>query len=295
MFYSMTAFGRCRADVGGKDITVEMRSVNNRFFDCSVRLPRSVSYLEERIKPHLQSRGISRGKVDVSISIELRESEPVSVTLDEGYAAGYIAALRKLRDTFSLPDDISTMRVAQNRDMFRISKPEEDIEREWQALLPALNGAIDAFLAARRAEGERLQADISQKIASIKTNVEQIKALSADDIVSYRQKIEERIRTILADNRITVDENRLLTECALAADRLAIDEELVRLSSHFAAFEEISASSAPAGRKLDFLLQEINREVNTIGSKAQNAAIARLVVDCKCELEKIREQIQNIE
>lgn len=295
MFYSMTAFGRCRMTVDGRDITVELRSVNNRYFDCSVRLPRSLSYLEERVKPHLQAKGISRGKVDVFIGVELIGEEETNITLDNGCAAGYIAALRRLRDEFSLPDDISVMTVAQNRDIFRITKPEDDADREWARVLPVLDDAADKLLTARRAEGERLHADISVKLGSIRQNTARIAELSAADAAGYRDKIEERIRAMLADNRVSVDENRLLTECAIAADRLAVDEELVRLGSHFDTFAEIASSSEPAGRKLDFLLQEMNREVNTVGSKCQNAAIARLVVDCKCELEKIREQIQNIE
>lgn len=295
MFNSMTAFGRCRRNTEGRDITVEIRSVNNRYLDCSVRLPRSFSALEERIKPYLQSRGISRGKVDVFIGVDVTESSDDTIMLDTGYAASYIAALRQLRDTFRLTDDISVMTVAQNRDLFRAQKPEDDIEADWQRVLPVLQEATDIFLAARRREGARLEADIEGKIKNIRENAARIGELSQKDISGYRDKIEERIREILADNRVTVDENRLLTECAIAADRLAIDEELVRLDSHFQSFADIVNSPEPSGRRIDFLLQEINREVNTIGSKCQNAAIARIVVDCKGELEKIREQIQNIE
>ena len=295
MFNSMTAFGRCRLNGDGRDITVEIRSVNNRYLDCSVRLPRMYSALEERIKPYLQSKGVSRGKVDVYIGVEVTESEQGAVLLDEGYAAAYIAALRQLRDTFSLTDDISVMSVAQNRELFRTQKPEDDIEGDWKKILPALDGALDAFIAAREREGGRLHSDICKKIENIRSNAKKIAKMSEADIAGYRNKIEERIREILADNRVTVDENRLLTECAIAADKLAIDEELVRLDSHFDTFNEIADSAEPAGRKLDFLLQEMNREVNTIGSKCQNSSIAKLVVDCKSELEKIREQIQNIE
>ncbi len=292
---SMTAFGRARNTVGGKDITVEIRSVNNRFFDCSVKLPRAFSFLEEKIKPYLQANGISRGKVDVFVSIDVVDSPDVRITLDEGYAASYLNALRALGEKFDLRDDLSIMTVAQNRDLFLIQKPEEDVERDWQDLSNVLSEALSRFLAARESEGERIKTDLCGKLSAIAERVDRIEELSREDTVTYREKLEARLREMLSDNRIVFDENRILTECAVFADRIAIDEELVRLRSHFVAFEEILASSEPVGRRLDFLVQELNRETNTIGSKAQNAEIARLVVDIKCEIEKIREQIQNIE
>ena len=295
MIFSMTAFGRDKQTVSGMDITVEMRSVNNRFFDCSVRIPRAFSYLEEKIKPYLQSRGISRGKVDVNVSIDVLDTQGVSIILDEGYAKGYLDALYTLRDTFSLPDDISVMSVARNQEIFKVKKPEEDTERDWQALLQVLSVATDRFLEARRAEGARIEADLRGKMQNIMTRVDTIEELSKDDIVTYRNKLEEKIRAVLADAVITVDENRILTECAIYADKVAIDEELVRLRSHFVAFEQYLSGNQPVGRSIDFLLQEINREINTTGSKCSNAAIAKLVVEVKTELEKIREQIQNIE
>lgn len=293
MFRSMTAFGRHREIVGGRDILAELRSVNSRYFDCSVRLPRAMSYLEERVKPYLKSRGISRGKVDVTISVETVCSEAVSVSLDTAYASGYIAALYKLRDEFGLPDDISVMTVAQNRDLFLLTKPEEDAERDWQDVLVVLEKATDKFLEAGKAEGRRLYDDVSRKLETIRGHVAEISGLSTADVEGYRKKLEERLRSLLGD--IPADENRLLTECAIFADRISIDEEVVRLRSHIDAFAATAMADGPVGRKLDFLIQEMNREVNTIGSKCQSAAIARLVVDCKCELEKIREQIQNIE
>ena len=295
MLLSMTAFGRDKQTVCGKDITVELRSVNNRFFDCSVRIPRAFSYLEEKIKPYLQSRGISRGKVDVNISIDVLDTQGVSIVLDEGYAKGYLDALYALRDTFGLPDDISVMTVARNQDIFKVKKPEEDTERDWQALLTVLSVATDRFLDARRTEGARIEADLRAKIDNIKTRVDTIEALSKEDIVTYRDRLEEKIRAVLSDAVITVDENRLLTECAIYADKIAVDEELVRLRSHFALFEELMNASDAVGRKLDFLIQEMNREVNTIGSKCADAEIAHRIVDAKNELEKIREQIQNLE
>ena len=295
MIRSMTAFGRARKTVGGKDITVEIRSVNNRFFDCSVKIPRAFSFLEEKIKPHLQSAGVTRGKTDVFISIDVIDSPAAQVTIDEGYAGAYIDALRKLRDSFGLADDISVMSVAQNRDIFIITKPEDDAEKDWADLCTVLDEAVEKFIAAREREGENIKVDLLSKLEAIRENVDKIEKLSETDTVSYREKLEARLREMLSDNRIVFDENRILTECAVFADKIAIDEELVRLRSHFDGFGQILSSDEPVGRRLDFLVQEINRETNTIGSKCQNSSIARLVVDIKCEIEKIREQIQNVE
>lgn len=296
MIRSMTSFGRSRQTVGGKDITVEIRSVNNRFFDCSVKLPRAFSFLEERIKPHLQASGISRGKVDVFIGIEVVDSPEVNIDIDEGYARAYVDALKKLSASIpELDNDMSVMSVAQNRDIFIVRKPEDDMERDWADISVVLNDATERFIAGRIREGQNIEADLSSKVGAIRECVSEIERLSVDDTATYREKLEARLRDMLSDNRIVFDENRILTECALFADKIAIDEELVRLRSHFDGFEEILASSEPVGRKLDFLLQEMNRETNTIGSKCQNASIAKLVVDIKCEIEKIREQIQNIE
>ena len=274
---------------------MEIRSVNNRFFDCSVKMPRAFSFLEEKIKPFLQSASISRGKVDVFIAIDVVDSPAAEIALDEGYAAAYLKALQTLRDRFSLADDISVMSVAQNRDLFIIKKPEEDAEKDWEDLSQVLSLAAEKFIAGREREGANIERDLRAKVDAIRVRVDQIEALSAEDTQTYRQKLEERLREMLSDNRIVFDENRILTECAVFADRIAIDEELVRLRSHFDGFEDILASDEPVGRRLDFLVQEINRETNTIGSKCQNASIAKLVVDIKCEIEKIREQIQNIE
>lgn len=295
MIKSMTSFGRARNTVGGKDITVELKSVNNRFFDCSVKLPRAFSFLEEKIKPYLQSKSISRGKVDVYITINVIDTPDVSFDIDEGYAAAYISALQKLGEKFGLANDISIMSVAKNSDIFVIKKSEDDAERDWNDLCVVLDDAIDKFLLARQREGENICRDLCGKVESIQARVNEIEKISLTDTSSYREKLEARLREMLSDNRIVFDENRILTECAIFADKIAIDEELVRLRSHFDGFADILKSDEPSGRKLDFLVQEINRETNTIGSKCQNSAIARLVVDIKCDIEKIREQIQNIE
>lgn len=295
MIRSMTGFGRCRETVEGLDITVEIKSVNSRFLDCTAKISRAYGYLEERVKPYLMSRGVTRGKVDVWISVEVMDSGSVEITADEGYLQGYLNALYTLRDKYGLRDDISVMTVARNHDIFQIKKPDEDIEHDWERVLAVLSKAVDTFLTVREREGERLAQDLQGKMENIKTIVERIEELSLADVSTYRERLAERIREALQDCQITPDETRLLTECAIHADKVAVDEEMVRLRTHFGAFEEILSSGEPVGRKLDFLMQEMNREINTTGSKCSDAQIAHLVVDVKCELEKIREQIQNLE
>ena len=295
MIKSMTAFGRAKLESESRDITIEMKSVNSRFFDCTVKLPRSLTYLEEKIKAHVQKNAISRGKIDVYVTVENHGSDVGEITVDEAFAKKYVEALRLLADKFSLKDDISVMSVARNPDVFTYVKPEADADEEWLEISKVLDDAIASHGAMREAEGKKAEDDIKAKIERIRSLSDEVEAISKSDTVGYRDKLEERLRKILQDNSITVDENRLLTECAVWADKIAIDEELVRLRSHFGAFYEIAALPEPSGRKLDFLIQELNRETNTIGSKANNAKIARLVVDMKGEIEKIREQIQNVE
>lgn len=295
MIRSMTGFGRCSASADGLDITVEVKSVNSRFLDCSVKISRAFAYLEERIKPYLQKRGISRGKVDVWIGIEVVDSGEVNVEIDEGYLKGYLDALYRLRDGYGLQDDISVMTVARNQEIFRVKKPEEDIERDWTRVMTALEPAVDAFLQTREREGESLAADMSKKLESILSRVDEIEKLSEESVLHYRERLAERIREALSDNQITPDEGRLLTECAIYSDKVAVDEELLRLRTHITTFKKMLAGGEPVGRKMDFLIQEMNREINTTGSKCNNAEIAQLVVEVKCELEKIREQIQNLE
>ena len=295
MIKSMTAFGRGRAEGETKTVTVEIKSVNSRFFDCSVKMPRSYSFLEERIKNYVQKNAVSRAKVDVYITVSEKSSTGAEVEIDRGMAEAYINALRTLRDEFSLSDDISVMTVARNQDIFRTERRECDIEEEWAFMLPALDGAIADYVDMRTKEGEKAYADISSKVELVRSYADEVEKISTEDTVGYRDKLEAKLRTILADNSVEIDENRLLTECAIWADKIAIDEELVRLRSHFSAFYDISGTPEPSGRKLDFLMQEMNRETNTIGSKANNARIARIVVNMKGELEKIREQVQNIE
>ena len=295
MVKSMTAFGRAKREGEDKDITIEIKSVNSRFFDCNVKMPRAYVFLEERIKSYVQKNAVSRAKVDVYLTVDSHGSSLGNVSLDAQLAQSYIDALRALRDSFGLADDISTMTVAQNRDIFTYEKPEEDMESDWERIREVLDEAISGYNLMRTAEGKKAEDDIKAKIEQVRLYADEVEKISHEDTVGYRDKLEARLRTILSDNSVTVDENRLLTECAVWADKIAIDEELVRLRSHFGAFYDIAALPEPSGRKLDFLMQELNRETNTIGSKANNARIARIVVDMKGELEKIREQVQNIE
>ena len=297
MIRSMTAFGRAvrAGESDGKNITVEMKSVNNRYLDCTVKLPRIYSFLEDRVRQYVQAGGISRGKLDVYIGVDIVENVGTTIDIDKALAGSYIKALERLRDEFGLADDITVMKVAENRDIFTVKKPDDDAERDWLMIKPVLDEAMRAFLAVRETEGERLKADILTKLEKIETLAERIKSLSEADAASYRQRFESRLTQLLADNAVELNPQLVLTECAVYADRVAIDEEIVRLGCHFQAFRSILDSDEPVGRKLDFLLQEINRETNTIGSKVSNAEIASLVVETKSELEKIREQIQNIE
>ena len=295
MIRSMTAFGRAKRQGESKDITIEIKSVNSRFFDCNVKLPRAYVFLEERIKEHIRKNAVGRAKVDVFVTVDHHTSGLGNVGLDTPYLESYLAALGRLRDEFGLKDDISVMTVARNQEIFTYDKPEEDLEAEWEIFRSVLDEAIVGYSEMREREGAKAEADIKEKIELVRAYADEVEAISKEDIVGYRDKLEAKIRTFLEDAKITPDENRLLTECAIWADKLAIDEELVRLRSHFGAFYDIIESKDPSGRKLDFLMQELNRETNTIGSKANNARIARIVVNMKGELEKIREQVQNIE
>ena len=295
MIRSMTAFGRAKRQGETKDITIEIKSVNSRFFDCNVKLPRAYIFLEERIKEHIKQNAVGRAKVDVFVTVDNHTSGLGNVGLDSAYLESYLSALYRLRDEFGLKDDISVMSVARNQEIFTYDKAEEDLEAEWEIFRSVLDEAIAGYVEMRAREGAKAESDIKGKIELVRSYADEVEQISKEDIVGYRDKLEAKIRAVLEDAKITPDENRLLTECAIWADKIAIDEELVRLRSHFGAFYDICASKEPSGRKLDFLMQELNRETNTIGSKANNARIARIVVNMKGELEKIREQVQNIE
>ncbi len=295
MLKSMTGYGRARQTIDGFDITVEIKSVNNRTLDVSVKLPRAYTFAEERIKPLLLSTGINRGKVDVYISVDVPQTEGEELSLDSDYAAQYIEALKKLRDEFGLCDDISVMKVAENRDIFTVKKKEDDLEADWERIKTVLTEAAEKFDSARAAEGARLVSDVKQKLKNISAVVDDTEARSGDAVKEYEERLMKKLKEALAETGSSVDESRVITECAIFADRVATDEELVRLRSHIKAFNETLDGDGPAGRNLDFWCQEMNREANTTGSKAQNPAITANVVAIKCEIEKIREQIQNIE
>ena len=295
MIRSMTAFGRAVSEIGGKRYTVELKSVNGKFLDCSVKYPRQYGFAEPKIKSYIAEHGVSRGKLDCYLGIEVIEQQGVTISLDTALAASYIDALRRLRDEFDLRDDISVSRVASFHDIFNVTSPEEDLDAEWAAIESVLSAALSDFLAMRTSEGERLAADTKEKLCGIESAAAEIKAISEANIEGYPAKLAERIAALLEGGGVEINEQRILTEAAIFADKASIDEELVRLSSHLSAFRTILDTEDAVGRKLDFLIQEINRETNTIGSKSQDTKIAHLVVDIKCTVEKIREQIQNLE
>ena len=295
MIKSMTAFGRAKCENGQKSVTVEIKSVNSRFFDCNIKLPRAYSALEERIRGYVQKNAVARARVELYLTVENLLGSSNVVSVDLAYAESYIAAVRRLAESFGLRDDVSAMSIARNPDIFKTEKPDEDMEADWILIKAALDEAISGYTEMRTVEGTKIEADIKAKIELVRDYANKVEEISKSDTVGYRDKLEAKLRQILSDNSVEIDENRLLTECAVWADKIAIDEELVRLRSHFGAFYDIAALPEPSGRKLDFLMQELNRETNTIGSKANNAKIARIVVDMKGELEKIREQVQNIE
>ncbi len=299
---SMTAFGRAVTVLSDREVTVELRSVNNRYLDWNIRLPRAYLPLEDRIKTTLGAKGITRGKVDVTVSVNdapraAGKTSCGNLVADMDAARAYVNAAEKISAELGIPNDLTTSRLLTLHGVMVTEEVQETFDEDaaWEMILPVLSDAADVFMAARVREGERLSADLSAKLSGIREMTAGLAAMSEQNITQYRERFEERLRGILGDNGFTPDENRIITECAVYADRVAIDEELVRLASHFDALDGLFASPEPVGRRIDFMLQETNREVNTIGSKCSDAAMAHVVADIKSELEKIREQIQNIE
>ena len=289
---SMTGYGRAVETVGGREFTVEIRSVNNRYLDCSVRLPRILSFAEDAVKQAVKT-SVSRGKVDVYISVHTEGGEEVSVSLNKNVLEGYLTAMRQMVTEFGITDDISVSVASRLPDVFTVEKPEVDEERLLSDLMGVVNKALEGYDAMRCAEGAALDRDLRSRGQTILEFVSKVEAGNGKTVADYRTRLENKLREVLENTAI--DESRILTEAAIFADKVAVDEEIVRLRSHFKAFEDILSSKDPAGRKLDFLMQEMNRETNTIGSKCTDVELARIVVDIKAELEKIREQTQNIE
>ena len=292
MIRSMTGYGRDQQLLHGRSITVEIRSVNHRYFEFSCRAPRGCAFLEDRLKRSLQS-AISRGKVEVSLTLQTIESRHTSVAVDHALAGQYLTALRALGEEYSLPDDLTLSSVARLPDVFTLCRDEEDEEELAADVLQVLQNALDRFVAMREAEGERLRADVLSRVVTMEEHLSFVEERSPQTVMEYRTRLTAKLTELL--NGAVPDEARILTEAAIVADRLAVDEETVRLRSHFAQLRRIMESTEPVGRKLDFLVQEMNRETNTIGSKCSDTAIAGHVVEMKSEIEKIREQIQNIE
>ncbi len=292
MLKSMTGYGRGEGIVETRHIVFELKSVNHKFFEINPRVTRGYQFLEDRLKTYLHER-ISRGKVDLFLQIENLGESSVEVGVNHSLAAGYYRALSELQERYSLPDGPSLELLCRYQDIFTVHKAPEEEEAVWRQVLEIAAPTVDSFLRMREAEGERLRADIMEKAGNILSLVDKVEELAPGTVAEYRERLQGRIQELLSDSRF--DEQRVLTEVAVFADKVAVDEETVRLRSHFAQLEKLANSDGPVGRKIDFLVQEMNREANTIGSKSQNTEIAYLVVDIKSEIEKIREQVQNIE
>ena len=292
MVRSMTGFGRAKNQINGFDVTVEIKSVNHRYFEFSLRIPRSYNFLEEKIKNFL-SQKISRGKVEVSILIDDLNQNSTVVEINREYADAYIKALADLSKEYKIKNDLKVSTLALNSEMFKVRRVAVEDEVIESAIMPVLEEAVENFISMRSVEGERLLKDVTSRTENILSKVEFVEARSPETVTAYKEKITQKIKEMLSDN--TVDEQRVLTEVAIFADKVAVAEETVRLRSHIKQFNSLLLSDEAVGRKLDFIVQEMNREANTIGSKAQDIEIAHTVVDIKSEIEKIREQIQNME
>ena len=292
MVKSMTGFGREHVVANGREIIVEIRSVNHRYYEFTARTPRSYGYLDEKLKAFLKN-GISRGKVEASVTIYNQEGTDAEIELNESVARGYLQALRGSADTLELDDDLTLSSIMRLPDIFTVVKKTDDEEVIWNEVKAVAQVALDRFVEMRNVEGQKMFDDISSRLDFIEQTVGKIEAQSPTVSENYRDRLYAKIKEVLADRNI--DEQRVLTEVAIFSEKVAIDEETVRLRSHIAQFRDLIQSNEPVGRKLDFLVQELNREVNTIGSKAQDLSITKMVVDLKSEIEKIREQIQNIE
>jgi len=292
MIKSMTGFGRFKEVIDGRDILCEVKSVNSRYLDASIKLPRLYSPLEDRVK-QLASGFISRGKLDIYISVESITGEKINLSLNKEYLDSYIKLLSEIKDEYNLNGDISLPMIANKNEVFVVRKVDEDLESVWQGIDKVAKAAFVQFVEMRICEGTKLQMDILGNLAEVEKLANLISARAPESVHSGNERMKARVAELL--NGIPVDETRLLTECAVFADKTDVNEELTRLDSHFSQFRAVFNEELPVGRKLDFLVQELNREINTIGSKANDGDIARYVIDAKCAIERIREQIQNIE
>ncbi len=292
MIKSMTGYGKSEQTIDSLNVTVEIKSVNHRYFEFSARVPREYGFLEEKLKKYCNSL-ITRGKVECYVSVEDLEEREMEVNVNETLAAGYVKALKELSERFALKDDISAVTLSRYPDVITLHKASEDEERIWNAVKTVAETAVSKFIEMRETEGSKLRGDILSRADYIIECVEFIESRSPETVREYNEKLKQRMKELLGD--ASVDEQRLLNEAAIYADKIAVDEETVRLRSHISQLREFMNSSEAIGRKLDFLVQEINREANTIGSKAQDVDIAKKVIAIKAEVEKIREQVQNIE
>ena len=292
MVKSMTGYGRAVETVNGREFTVEIRSVNNRYLDCTVKLPRSFSFAEEAVKAAVKA-AVSRGKVDVYISVRSETEADVQVTLNKPVLEGYLAAVRQMVADYGVKDDISVSTLSRMSDVFVVDKPKADEDQLKADLLSVVDKALLAYDAMRVTEGLALENDLRSRANTILELVSQVEELNPKTVSDYRKRLEEKMREVLENK--SIDESRILTEAAIFADKVAVDEETVRLRSHLEQMDTMLSGNGGIGRKLDFLLQEMNREANTTGSKCSDVKVARIVVDIKAELEKIREQTQNIE
>ena len=292
MIRSMTGYGRAKETIHNRDITIELRSVNNRFLDCTVKIPRVYTFCEDVVRAQVQ-KAITRGKVDVFITIQSVGAEATTVTVNRDLAAGYVRALHGLAEEYGLRDDISVMGVARFPDVLTVSKAEEDMESLSADICTVLQQAIAGYNAMREAEGARLGEDIVGRLATIEALTGTIEERSPDTVAEYRERLSAKMKEVLQST--TIEESRILMEAAIYSDKVAVDEETVRLHSHVAQLRAMLESGGVIGRKADFLIQELNREANTIGSKCCDIAISESVIALKAEIEKIREQIQNVE
>lgn len=292
MVKSMTGFGRGEVVAHGRRIDVELKSVNHKFFEFSFKGPRVYAFLEDKMKAFLQE-SISRGKVDCYLTVETLESPDVQITVNHALAGAYVEALRELAGRYGLSDATTAESLSRFPDVLSVTKAPEDEEQLWQDVREAAEQALQSFLAMREAEGARLCADVQGRAQTILSLVAKVEARSPETVREYQSRLQAKLEEMLGENR--VDEQRIVTEAAIFADKVAVAEETVRLRSHFDQMQKMLEAGGPVGRKLDFLVQEMNREANTIGSKGNDAQIAYYVVDMKAEIEKIREQIQNME